>query len=114
MANPSARTVRSGGRSSVDPAGDSLGAYPRPSGARRARGGFDPGDAGTGTSALTPHEVAVGRLPRDGLSNREIATGIFLSTRTVPTIEDGGERPLRAVQDECGLLDREAGQHQQP
>jgi DNA-binding CsgD family transcriptional regulator/tetratricopeptide (TPR) repeat protein len=33
--------------------------------------------------ALTPQEIAVSRLVRKGLSNREIATELFLSTKTV-------------------------------
>jgi ATP/maltotriose-dependent transcriptional regulator MalT len=79
--------------------------------------------------SLTPQEIAVSRLVRKGLSNREIASELFLSTKTVEfhlrhvfmklgissrtqlvarsaellelqPVEDGGERRLRAVQDE--------------
>ncbi len=92
-------------------------------------GGRPPPAAEIGRPALTPQEVAVSRLVRKGLSNREIATELFLSTKTVEfhlrhvfiklgitsrtqlvarsaeilelrTVEDGSERPLRAVQDE--------------
>ena len=39
--------------------------------------------SGTTTSELTPQEVQITRLARDGRSNREIGTLLFLSPRTV-------------------------------
>ena len=46
-------------------------------------GGVPPPSVRSGRPALTPQEVAVSRLVRQGLSNREIATELFLSTKTV-------------------------------
>jgi len=80
-------------------------------------------------AALTPQELAASRLVRQGLSNREIAAALFVSTKTVEfhlshvylklgirsrtqlvarsaellevePVEDGSKRPLRTVQDE--------------
>ena len=80
-------------------------------------------------TSLTPQELAVSRLVRQGMSNREIAGSLSVSTKTVEfhlgnvflklgvrsrtqlvarsaellephPVEDSGERPLRAVQDE--------------
>jgi len=49
--------------------------------------------------ALTPQELAVSRLVREGMSNREIATGLFLSTKTV-------EFHLRHVYMKLGIRSR--------
>jgi DNA-binding CsgD family transcriptional regulator/tetratricopeptide (TPR) repeat protein len=49
--------------------------------------------------ALTPQELAVSRLVRDGLTNREIATELFLSTKTV-------EFHLRHVYMKLGIRSR--------
>ena|SRR5829696_2736896 len=48
---------------------------------------------------LTPQELAVSRLVRDGLTNREIATELFLSTKTV-------EFHLRHVYMKLGIRSR--------
>ena len=51
------------------------------------------------TPALTPQELAVSRLVREGMSNREIATELFLSTKTV-------EFHLRHVYMKLGIRSR--------
>ena len=68
---------------------DGLGAAPwsaRASQELRAAGG-QPGGAGHepsgDVSALTPQERAVARAVASGMSNREVAEALFLSTRTV-------------------------------
>ena len=68
---------------------DGLGAAPwsaRASQELRAAGG-QPGGAGhepsDDVSALTPQERAVARAVASGMSNREVAEALFLSTRTV-------------------------------
>ena len=42
-------------------------------------------DAGHGWAALTATEVRIAALVRDGLTNREIGTRLFVSPRTVQT-----------------------------
>ena len=50
---------------------------------------------------LTPHQVRIARMARDGASNQEIATQLFVSRKTV-------ESHLRRVFQKLGIGKREA------
>ena len=79
-----------------------LGARPFADRAAAALAGLGAAPAFTvspGAPALTPQELAVSRLVREGLSNREIATELFLSTKTV-------EFHLRHVYMKLGIRSR--------
>jgi DNA-binding CsgD family transcriptional regulator len=51
----------------------------------------------TGWDALTPSERRIAQLARDGLSNREIAQTLFVTTKTVETHLGAAYRKLGVV-----------------